>query len=516
MLYLLACQGAPGDVGAGVGTGGGAEHEGVVLNEIVARNQSTWDDGSYTFPDWIEVYNGGAAPIDLAEIALSGGGGDAWVGGAGTLEIGAHLLIPAGTSGGAPFSLAAEGGEVLELWVAGAVVDRIVVAASAPDVALARFPDGGAWAETTRATPGGSNGATASPTLDPTDDVFQVGRILEIALELDEGGADSLRVDRFVDVTGAVTLDGMRYAPISVHLKSTGGSRREFDQKPGFKIDLNQLAGFHWKGLANLTLNNLVQDKSYVHEHLTYTLYRAAGVPAPRVAWAHLTVDAMDYGLYLLVESADGAFLSRWYADPEGPLFEATFGVDVVAGYDVAFDNDGGSDDRSGLTQLINAVAMPPNAAGADALDAILDLEQVRRTLALGVASMHWDGYVNTNNYRLYQDPTTGRFDLLPWGADETWDRQPLHPWASRGVLLPRCLADPACAMGYDEELRAAADQVERLDLAGLARAIAAGLRPAIEADARREFDMRTHDAMLEHTVQQIEAWPPVLRGLLP
>ena len=32
----------------------------------------------------------------------------------------------------------------------------------------------------------------------------------------------------------------------------------------------------------------------------------------------------------------------------------------------------------------------------------------------------HWDGYLQTNNYRIYRDPESGRYFFLPHGADQT------------------------------------------------------------------------------------------------
>ena len=36
----------------------------------------------------------------------------------------------------------------------------------------------------------------------------------------------------------------------------------------------------------------------------------------------------------------------------------------------------------------------------------------------------HWDGYTTKNNYYLVSDPS-GRFQMLPWGTDQTWVERP-------------------------------------------------------------------------------------------
>ena len=60
-------------------------------------------------------------------------------------------------------------------------------------------------------------------------------------------------------------------------------------------------------------------------------------------------------------------------------------------------------------------------------------------------------GQFQPNNYYLYSDPA-GRFQMLPWGTDETCERR-LPFDGPAGLLFDKCLADPACAALYREEL---------------------------------------------------------------
>jgi spore coat protein CotH len=56
-------------------------------------------------------------------------------------------------------------------------------------------------------------------------------------------------------------------------------------------------------GLDRLTLNNMVQDPTMVHEALGYQVYEAAGVRVPRTGYVRLTVNGQPYGLYLNLEA---------------------------------------------------------------------------------------------------------------------------------------------------------------------------------------------------------------------
>lgn len=351
---------------------------------------------------------------------------------------------------------------------------------------------------------------------DPSDAAFGLV-VHEVALELSEEAVAALRLDRFGWVEGAVVLDGVRYAPVEVRLKSAHGSRREIDEKPGWKVKLDGLAELSWNGLENLTLNNMVQDPSAVREHLAYTLYRASGVPAPRVAWAHVQLNGEDYGLSLLVESADDDFLARWYADPGGALYEGTVGVDLFPGMEHRYEYDEGPDpaDRSDLVALIGALDAPPDDAGLARVATMVELDQVLTHLAVEALALHWDGYGNPNNYRLYHDPTTDRFEMLPWGADETFDRVVRDPWGSRGRLARYCFDNPSCRADYDARLLEVADRLDALALDVEARATAAWLRPWIEADPKREYEMARHDEEIDATCALLDAWPDQVRGMV-
>ncbi len=65
-----------------------------------------------------------------------------------------------------------------------------------------------------------------------------------------------------------------------------------------------------------------------IHETLTYELFRAAGVPAPRTGHAFVRVNGEAYGVYLDVETPDSVWLSRWFPTT-GHLYEGAYGTDV-------------------------------------------------------------------------------------------------------------------------------------------------------------------------------------------
>lgn len=142
----------------------------LVVNELLADNQTVLADEAGEFDDWIELYNRGDEPVELAGFFLSDDPADpfAFPLPAGRLGPGERLLVWADgdTDQGplhAPFGLSRDGESVV-LSTAAAVVDQIDFDAQDPDVGLAREVDGGAtWVRCAYPSPGRPNRCDAPP-----------------------------------------------------------------------------------------------------------------------------------------------------------------------------------------------------------------------------------------------------------------------------------------------------------------------------------------------------------------
>ena len=147
----------------------------VVINEIVASNQKTIDDEDGDASDYIELYNSGAAALQLEGYGLSDDPKTVkWHFGAALLAPGEHLIVFAsdkdkkGVYWHTNFKISASGETVVLTDAAGAVVDRIDVPTSSGDIAWGRTGDGAsAWAFQTP-SPGAANiGKIILPYADP-------------------------------------------------------------------------------------------------------------------------------------------------------------------------------------------------------------------------------------------------------------------------------------------------------------------------------------------------------------
>jgi hypothetical protein len=122
----------------------------IVINEIMASNQSTAADSLGEYDDWIELFNKSAQPIDISGYALSDDSLnlDKYVFPAGTvIQPNDYLIIWADEDGAqgwnhANFKLSAAGEAVFLLDAQLNLVDKIVYGQQTTDMGFARVPNG--------------------------------------------------------------------------------------------------------------------------------------------------------------------------------------------------------------------------------------------------------------------------------------------------------------------------------------------------------------------------------------
>ena len=94
-------------------------------------------------------------------------------------------------------------------------------------------------------------------------------------------------------------------------------------QRYSFKIEFDQYQdGKTYHGLDKLSLNNIIQDNTYMKDYLAYRLMGEFGVTAPLCSYVYLTVNGEDWGLYLAVEGVEDSFLQRNYGRDTGDLYK--------------------------------------------------------------------------------------------------------------------------------------------------------------------------------------------------
>ena len=175
--------------------------------------------------------------------------------------------------------------------------------------------------------------------------LFDPARVHTVDLVVDdwEGFLENCENEEYVAC--AAVIDGESYKNVALRAKgntSLSSVRAMDSSRYSFKLEFdhfNKNETYH--GLDKLCLNNIIQDKSYMKDYLTYRLMEQFGVDAPLCSYVWITVNGEDWGLYLAVEGVEDSFLQRNYGNDGGELYKPdSMGMGGGRGNGREFDMD--------------------------------------------------------------------------------------------------------------------------------------------------------------------------------
>lgn len=348
--------------------------------------------------------------------------------------------------------------------------------------------------------------------------------------------------------TGTLTFEGEVFEGVGLRAKGGCGSARNLNAKAGFRVNLGwddpAVAGCppsrRLFGQKHLTLNNMVQDHSYLHERMAYRLYQAFGVPTPRVAHIRVHVNGALWGLYLLVETPKRRFLERRFESKNGMLYEGTYWCDLIPPNvppgeedtyclerkfspdpcDGAPEPDEDPKNYDVLRDMVDQLDAIPPGGFYPAIEGIFDFDTFLSAWAVESVVAHWDGYsfMIINNYRVYHDPSTGLWNLLPHGLDQTFQNNAfpdLDPWNVSGLIAARCLQEPACEAAFAARLAEVNDEFEAMDFVSEVDVIHNLIVNDVYADPRKEVGNFQYEQLQLQNKQWISQRPNIVRDII-
>ena len=273
------------------------------------------------------------------------------------------------------------------------------------------------------------------------DDIFPTDRVIDVQITLPQQDWDTIRYQSrdirtalgasrqfkpmespYTYVDASVSIDGVVFPEVGIRKKGFIGSLSH--TRPSLKIKLNHIdKDGEIEGLTNLTLNNNKQDTGLVSQFIGYALFNAIGSPAPRCAYAKVTVNGKDLGIYSHVETIRPPLLKRAFGNSDGPLYEGTV-VDFYEGWENSLEHKRGDDTqgRAHIKALIDLLA-DPKTIEAD-IGQLVDLESFYKFWAAEGLVGFWDGYSgNKNNFFAYLNPDDNKFYFIPWGMDSVFTK---------------------------------------------------------------------------------------------
>jgi spore coat protein H len=354
----------------------------------------------------------------------------------------------------------------------------------------------------------GETATPQSPASWPGADLFTNGA-RNLRLEIPPEGVSSLRADSREYVRATLRDGETVYENVAVHLKGSTGSFRPLDDKPSLTLDFNRFTGSQrYHGLRRIYLNNSVEDPSYLNEEIGAEMFRAAGVPAPRVTHALVELNGRKLGLYVLKEGFTEDFLSCWFRRVDGNLYDTDLGHDV----DRPMKRNSGlgpkHDSQADLAALAAAALEPDMGRRWQRLQGVLDVDRFLSFMAMEVMICHRDGYsFARNNFRIYHDMDTDRIIFLPAGMDQLFGKADL-PWKPylSGIVAKAVMETPEGKQRYRERFQSLFTSVFKVKaLNDRADQIVFGLRPSM---GNKEFKaLEEAAAELKKRIAQRQAW---------
>jgi CotH kinase protein len=285
-----------------------------------------------------------------------------------------------------------------------------------------------------------------------------------------------------VEISGTKFPARTTFTGVGVKKKSFCGSID--NGKPCLHVDFGRFGDANVAAIEALigsryvTLNNSIQDKSYIKQTLGYRILDMAGLPNSRCNYARVFVNGTligqgvagvnSPGIYVNAEPVMKPYIERNFnGNMRGNLYELEHHDDFLEARlpFIAVESLSKFADKADLKFACRQITAH-RLAGADQM---LDMGQFLKIYAMEFLLKHWDGYTdNTNNTYIYNDvtavaaPGVGNitFKLIPWGIDQTL--QPARPFklGSDGLIAQLVRNDDARRTQLIDQIRAYRDTV--------------------------------------------------------
>jgi spore coat protein CotH len=269
---------------------------------------------------------------------------------------------------------------------------------------------------------------------------------------------------------------GVRYAGDITYFASSQGLKRPL------KIEFNKFGDQHFHGLTALNLHAMPLDPAKGREVIAYSVFRAAGVPAPRTAFAEITLsvpgkyDKEYLGLYAVVEDVGQPFLRDRFGTDKGLLMKP-FQVRSMDHLGDDWERYKGqyrpqSEPTKEQAKRVIEFARLVNRAGDDEfkkqIDSYLDVDEFLRFLAANALTANLESSLALgHNYHLYLSPATNKFAFIPGdlefalanfllmgAADQLMDLSFTHPYPGDNKLVGRLLGVKDLGEKYQKLLK--------------------------------------------------------------
>lgn len=236
---------------------------------------------------------------------------------------------------------------------------------------------------------------------------------------------------------GTVLADvGLRYKGNSSYNNSRNSAKRPW------KIDFDRFVkGQQFHGLTQCNLSNNTLDPSQMREALACDVFRAAGLPAARTAFARVWLSVpgrreREYlGLYTVIEEVDSRFLVRHFGTKQGLLLKPELPPGLVYlgedwdRYERAYEpkKPANATEQALLRTFLQRIETADDASFQRELPDQLDVEQMLDFVAVQSAMANLDSFLLIgHNFHLFAPTADPRFRFVPWDLNHAFGGFPM------------------------------------------------------------------------------------------
>ncbi|MEZ5014703.1 MAG: CotH kinase family protein [Chitinophagales bacterium] len=233
--------------------------------------------------------------------------------------------------------------------------------------------------------------------------------------------------------------------------------------KKSFKISFNSyVEGRRYRDVKKLNLIGNHNDPTMCREMIYLWLYNQMGEPVRRGSFVKVFINGNYYGLYTNLEEYDEIFLKDRFGENSGNLYKCLWGGNMqylgtnqssyYNKYELSTNEV--ANDYSDLIHFLDVLNNTPIADLPCTIEKIFNVDNFLKIYALDISSGHWDSYAfNQNNYYIYHNQLTGKFEFLSYDCDNTygvdwfgvnWTNKNIYTWNESGrPLVERLLQIP-------------------------------------------------------------------------
>jgi hypothetical protein len=236
------------------------------------------------------------------------------------------------------------------------------------------------------------------------------------------------------------------------------GNTSRYSQKKSFKVSFNTFEpGRKWYGIEKMNLNGEHNDPSVARSKFCWDLLREFEIPAPRSNHVQVYINSNYYGLYINTEHIDEEFVESRFGNKDGNLYKCLWPADlmylgsnpevykVTIGDRRVYDlkTNTGLDDYTDLSHFIQILNNTPDDEFVCELEKVFNVDDYLKIIAADIFTGNWDGYIyNKNNFYLYHNSETDKFEYIPYDLDNTlgidwldrdWGIRDIYDWEQHG-----------------------------------------------------------------------------------